>query len=324
MTSLAITDHGNMFGAITFYKACKAAGINPIIGCEMYINPKDRKDRTPSSEGNRYYHLILLAMSDKGYHNLMELNSIAYKEGFYYKPRIDDETLSAHSEDLICLSACIAGEIPQLLLHNNMAKAKERVLWFKELFGDRYYLELQDHGLPEQKMINPLIMQLSQECEVPLVCTNDIHYIEKDDWNAHDTLLCIGTAAKKSDKNRLRYKEGEFYFRTPEEMAELFSWCPEALENTGKIAERCQIEINFPGPILPKCQIPPEFKSDAEYLTFLANEGLRKRYPVVTEELQKRLDYELGIIIQMDFPAYFLIVRDYIHWAKTHGHTRSR
>ena len=319
MTSLAITDHGNMFGAITFYKACKAAGINPIIGCEMYINPKDRKDRTPSSEGNRYYHLILLAMSDKGYHNLMELNSIAYKEGLYYKPRIDDETLCAHSEDLICLSACIAGEIPQLLLHNNMAKAKERVLWFKELFGDRYYLELQDHGLPEQKMINPLIMQLSQECEVPLVCTNDIHYIEKDDWNAHDTLLCIGTAAKKSDKNRLRYKEGEFYFRTPEEMAELFSWCPEALENTGKIAERCQIEINFPGPILPKCQIPPEFKSDAEYLTFLANEGLRKRYQVVTEELQKRLDYELGIIIQMDFPAYFLIVRDYIHWAKTHG-----
>ncbi len=319
MTSLAITDHGNMFGAVTFYKACKAKGINPIIGCEFYINPKDRRDRSPASEGNRYYHLILLAMSDKGYHNLMELNSIAYKEGFYYKPRIDDETLSAHSEDLICLSACIAGEIPQHLLKNDYEKAKERALWFKNLFGDRYYLELQDHGLPEQKRINPLLVRLSQELGIPVVCTNDIHYIEKDDWNAHDTLLCIGTATKKNDQNRLRYKEGEFYFRTPEEMEALFSWCPEAVENTGKIAERCQIEINFPGPILPKCLIPEEFSSDAEYLTFLANEGLRKRYPVVTEELQKRLDYELGIIIQMDFPAYFLIVRDYIHWAKTHG-----
>ena len=319
MTSLAITDHGNMFGALTFYKSCKAAGINPIIGCEMYINPKDRRDRTPSSEGNRYYHLILLAMSDKGYHNLMELNSIAYKEGFYYKPRIDDETLSAHSDDLICLSACIAGEIPQLILSDKIEKARERIRWFKDLFGDRYYLELQDHGLAEQKKINPVLVRLAKEEDVPLVCTNDIHYIEKDDWNAHDTLLCIGTGAKKTDRNRLRYKEGEFYFRTPEEMERLFSWCPEAVENTGKIAERCKIEINFPGPILPKCQIPPEFKNDAEYLTFLANEGLRKRYPVVTEELQKRLDYELGIIIQMDFPAYFLIVRDYIHWAKTHN-----
>ena len=319
MTSLAITDHGNMFGAVTFYKACKANGINPIIGCEFYINPKDRRDRSPSSEGNRYYHLILLAMSDKGYHNLMELNSIAYKEGFYYKPRIDDETLSSHSEDLICLSACIAGEIPQHLLRDDYEKAKERASWFKNLFGDRYYLELQDHGLPEQKRINPLLARLSKELDIPLVCTNDIHYIEKDDWNAHDTLLCIGTASKKNDTNRLRYKEGEFYFRTPEEMEALFSWCPEAVENTGKIAERCQIEINFPGPILPTCQIPEEFKSDAEYLTFLANEGLRKRYAVVTDELQKRLDYELGIIIQMDFPAYFLIVRDYIHWAKTHG-----
>ncbi len=319
MTSLAITDHGNMFGAVTFYKACKANGINPIIGCEFYINPKDRRDRSPASEGNRYYHLILLAMSDKGYHNLMELNSISYKEGFYYKPRIDDETLASHSEDLICLSACLAGELPQTLLKGNYEKAKERARWFKDLFGDRYYIELQDHGLPEQKETNPQLVRIAHELDIPLVCTNDIHYIEKDDWNAHDTLLCIGTASKKADKSRLRYKEGEFYFRTPEEMEALFSWCPEAVENTGKIAERCNIEIKFPGPILPKCQIPEEFKSDAEYLTFLANEGLRQRYPVVTEELQKRLDYELGIIIQMDFPAYFLIVRDYIHWAKTHG-----
>ena len=318
MTSLALTDHGNMFGAVTFYEACRKEGINPIVGCEFYIT-NNRKDRSPTSEGNRYYHLICLAMSDKGYHNLMELNSIAYKEGFYYKPRIDHETLQAHSEDLICLSACLAGEVAQNLLHDNYEKAKERALWYKGVFGDRYYLEMQDHGLPEDRKILPLIMRLSRELDIPPVCTNDIHYIEKDDWNAHDTLLCIGTGTKKTDKNRLRYKEGEFYFRTPEEMAELFSWCPEAVENTGKIAERCHLEINFPGPILPKCTIPDEFSSDAEYLTYLANEGLKKRYPVVTPELQQRLDYELGIIIQMDFPAYFLIVRDYIHWAKTHG-----
>ena len=318
MTSLAITDHGNMFGAVTFYEACRKEGINPIVGCEFYI-ASNRRDRSPSSEGNRYYHLICLAMSDKGYHNLMELNSISYKEGFYYKPRIDHEVLKAHSEDIICLSACLAGEIAQNLLHDNYEKAKETALWYKSVFGDRYYLEMQDHGLPEDKKVLPLILRLSRELDIPPVCTNDIHYIEKDDWNAHDTLLCIGTAAKKSDKNRLRYKEGEFYFRTPDEMEKLFSWCPEAVENTGKIAERCHLEINFPGPILPKCTIPPEFSSDAEYLTYLANEGLKKRYPVVTEALQKRLDYELGIIIQMDFPAYFLIVRDYIHWAKTHG-----
>ncbi len=318
MTSLAITDHGNMFGAVTFYEACKKEGINPIVGCEFYI-ANNRRDRSPSSEGNRYYHLICLAMSDKGYHNLMEMNSISYKEGFYYKPRIDHETLKAHSEDIICLSACLAGEIAQHLLHDNYEKAKETALWYKSIFGDRYYLEMQDHGLPEDKKILPLILRLARECDIPPVCTNDIHYIEKDDWNAHDTLLCIGTAAKKTDKNRLRYKEGEFYFRTPDEMAELFSWCPEAVENSGKIAERCHLEINFPGPILPKCTIPPEFKSDAEYLTYLANEGLKMRYPVVTPELQQRLDYELGIIIQMDFPAYFLIVRDYIHWAKTHN-----
>ena len=304
MKALAITDHGNMFGAVSFYEACKKEGINPIVGCEFYI-ANNRRDRSPSSEGNRYYHLICLAMSDKGYHNLMEMNSISYKEGFYYKPRIDHETLKAHSEDIICLSACLAGEIAQHLLHDNYEKAKETALWYKSIFGDRYYLEMQDHGLPEDKKILPLILRLARECDIPPVCTNDIHYIEKDDWNAHDTLLCIGTAAKKTDKNRLRYKEGEFYFRTPDEMAELFSWCPEAVENSGKIAERCHLEINFPGPILPKCTIPPEFKSDAEYLTYLANEGLKMRYPVVTPELQQRLDYELG--------------RDYIHWAKTHN-----
>lgn len=332
MTSLALTDHGNMFGAVTFYKACLANDINPIVGCEFYIAPGDRRDKdTPEGE-EHYYHLILLAMSDKGYHNLMELNSIAWKEGYYYKPRIDREVLAEHSEDLICLSACIAGEVPRMILGSkrndgtgrapSYEKAKEVALWYKNLFGDRYYLEIQDHGIPEQKIANRELLKLSEELDIPLVCTNDIHYIEKDDWNAHDTLLCIGTGRKKQDKERLRYQQGEFYFRTEEEMRELFSWCPQAVDNTALVAERCKLKIEFPGPVLPKCDIPEPYKTDAEYLTALAYQGLEVRYPNATEEemvsLKKRLQYELDIIIQMDFPAYFLIVRDYIHWAKTH------
>ncbi len=318
MNALAITDHGNMYGAVTFYKECKANGINPLVGCEFYYT----HDRFVKDSSSKYYHLILIAQSDKGYHNLMELNSIAWKEGYYYKPRIDDESLKAHSEDIICLSACLAGEIPRLIVSGNIEKAKERILFFKEIFGDRYYLELQNHGLDEEKIVLEKLPSLAHELDVPLVCTNDIHYIEKDDSNAHDTLICIGTQAKKQDKDRLRYKEGEFYFRTPEEMEQLFSWCPEAIENTSVIASRCHLEIAFPGPILPKCQIPEEYKSDAEYLTALSYEGLKNRYPNAEgeekENLIKRLQHELDIIIKMDFPAYFLIVRDYIHWAKVH------
>ena len=318
MTSLALTDHGNMYGAVTFYKECKNNGINPLVGCEFYFT-HDRHIKDPSA---KYYHLILIAMSDKGYHNLMELNSIAWKEGYYYKPRIDNESLKSHSEDLICLSACVSGEIPRLVLAGKMDEARERIGWFKEVFGDRYYLEIQNHGLDEERIVLEKLPILSRETGVPLVCTNDIHYIEKDDWNAHDTLICIGTQSKKNDKNRMKYKEGEFYFRSPEEMELLFSEFPEAIENTAKIAERCQLEIKFPGPVLPKCQIPPQYKNDAEYLTALSYEGLKVRYPNATEEemanLEKRLQYELDIIIKMDFPAYFLIVRDYIHWAKTH------
>lgn len=332
MKALALTDHGNMFGAVTFYKACKQNGINPIVGCEVYIAPGDRRDKSYHPDLENYYHLILLAMSDKGYHNLMELNSIAWKEGYYYKPRIDKESLIAHSEDLICLSACIAGEVPRMILGTKRQdgtgrapspeKAREAALWYKGVFGDRFYLEIQDHGIPDEKRSNAELVKIAKELDIPLVCTNDIHYIEKDDWNAHDTLLCIGTGKKKNDQDRLRYKEGEFYFRTPEEMEELFSWCPEAIENTGKIAERCQLEINFPGPVLPKCTIPEPYKTDAEYLTALAYQGLKERYPDATADemvkLEERLQYELDIIIKMDFPAYFLIVRDYIHWAKTH------
>ena len=314
MASLAITDYGNMSGAISFYKACRHAGINPIIGTEFNIAAKDRHRKD-----NDNYHLILLAMNDAGYHNLMKLNSIAYTEGFHKEPRIDKETLSRFSSNLICLSACLEGEISQLLLSDDYEKAKDSVRWYKSLFGDRYYLELQDHGLKEEKKVNRLLAQLSHELDIPLVCTNDIHYIEKRDWNAHDTLLCIKTKSKKTDKNRRRYKKGQYYFRTPEEMAKLFSWCPEAVENTEKIAERCKLEIKFPGPVFPEYTIPHEFKDKAEYLTYIANEGLKKRYQVISEEIQQRLDYELSIIIQRGYSDYFLVVWDYVHWAKTHN-----
>ncbi|MBJ2357722.1 DNA polymerase III subunit alpha, partial [Sphaerochaeta sp. S2] len=292
----------------------------PIIGCEFYSNPKDHTERPlPGGKKPNQYHLILLAMNEKGYHNLMELNSISYTEGFYFKPRIDDELLIKHNEGLICLSACLGGEILQHLLNDQYDLAKERAQWFASVFDDgRYYLEMQDHGLPEQKKTNPLLKQISDETGIPLVCTNDIHYIEKSDANAQDLLLCVGTNSKKNDPNRMRFPNQEFYMKSEQEMRELFSWCPEAIENTAKIAERCNLEIHFPGPLLPNFEVPPEFSDTADYLRHLSNEGLRSHYDTITEELQKRLDYELDIITKMQFEGYFLIVMDYIQWAKNH------
>lgn len=319
MDAIAITDHGNMYGALKFYKACKAAGIKPIIGSEFYMNPADRRDTSPFSEGrNHNYHLILLAMNDRGYHHLMELTTLANTQGFYYKPRIDDEILKSHSEDLICLSACLGGEILQNLLHDQYDRAKERAMWFKEVFGDRYYLELQDHGLEEQKRTNPLLVKLARELDIPLVCTNDIHYINRSDANAHDTLLCIGTNAKKQDEKRMRFANDNFYFKSEEEMRALFKDIPEAIDNTRVIADRCELEVRFPGPLLPDYEIPEGFKDTGEYLVHLANEGCVRRYGEITEALRKRLDHELDIILKMKFDGYFLIVRDYIYWAKTH------
>ena len=319
MDALAITDHGNMYGALKFYKACKAAGIKPIIGSEFYMNPRDRRDTSPMSEGhNHMYHLILLAMNDNGYHHLMELTTLANTEGFYYKPRIDDEILASHSDDLICLSACLGGEILQNLLNDQWETAKERAAWFKSVFGDRYYLELQDHGLEEQKRTNPMLVRLSKELDIPLVCTNDIHYISREDANAQDTLLCIGTNARKSDEKRMRFPNDNFYFKSEEEMRNLFSWCPQAIENTRVIADRCNLEVKFPGPLLPDYEIPEGFKDTGEYLVHLSHEGCIRRYGEITEALQKRLDHELEIILKMKFDGYFLIVRDYIYWAKTH------
>ena len=321
MKSLAITDHGNMFGVLDFYDACRKAGIRPIPGCEFYINPEGRAIK---DAGNHYYHLILLAMNDKGYHNLMELNSIGFLEGFYYKPRIDNEVLAQHSEGLICTSACLAGEIPQKLLAGNVEGAYEVARWYKDLFGDRYYIEIQNHFIPEEVRVLPQLVKLARDLDIKLVATNDIHYIDKADANAHDILLCIGTGAKKADANRMHFDTEEFYMKSPDEMAELFSDYPDAIANTVELADRCDFEILFPGPMLPSVDVPPQYKDTKEYLTALSWEGLRRRYPGYENDpeqkkvLEDRLNYELGVILKMGFDGYYLIVRDYIYWAKTH------
>lgn len=320
MKHLAITDHGNMFGALRFYLDCKSAGINPIIGCEFYVNPESHTDRITASSSARYYHLILLAMNEEGYRNLMLLNSISYTDGYYYKPRIDDQLLRDHNAGLICLSACLAGEIPSLLEQGNYDRAKQRAIEYSSIFDDkRYYLELQDHFIPIQKQVNRDLAKISRETGIPVVATNDIHYIEASDANAQDIALCIGTNRKKNDTNRMRFETQEFYLKSQDEMAELFSWIPEAISNSVSIAQRCNLTISQPGPMLPDYDIPSEFSNPEEYMRHIANEGLAKRYAVVTEELQKRLDYELDVIIRMGFTGYFLIVWDFIYWAKQHG-----
>lgn len=322
MDTIAITDHGNLFGALHFYYAAKKAKIKAIIGCEFYVNPTNRAERPEPGSGKKsqQYHLVLLAMNQVGYQNLMTLSSLAYTEGFYFRPRIDDELLAKYNEGLICLSACLGGEILQHLLNNKYEEAKDRALWFNSIFDDgRYYLELQDHGLEEQKRTNPLLKQLSDETGIPLVATNDIHYIEQADANAHDLLLCVGTNTKKHDPNRMRFPNDQFYLKSQEEMTNLFSWIPEAVENTVRIAERCNLDIKFPGPQLPVFDVPAGHESPSHYLRSLSHEGLANRYDEVTDELVERLEYELNVIISMGFEGYFLIVMDYIRWAKEQG-----
>ncbi len=320
MKALALTDHGNMFGALRFYHACKANNIKPIIGCEFYVNPESHTAKSVTMSGSRYYHLVLLAMNEEGYRNLLTLNSISYTKGFYYKPRIDDGLIKTYNKGLICTSACLGGEIPTLLNNNNYEGAKDRALFYNSIFDDeRYYLELQDHGLPEQKKVNELMITLSKETGIPLVATNDIHFIEQSDANAQDIAVCIGTNKKKSDPDRMQFVSDQFYVKSGDEMYELFSHVPEAIENSVKIANKTNLTINLPGPLLPDYEIPPEFSSDSEYMRHLANDGLAKRYPEVTRDLQERLDYELDVIISMGFTGYFLIVWDFIHWAKEHG-----
>jgi len=319
MKHLALTDHGNMFGVLKFFKECKAAEIKPIIGSEFYMTPGSRFDKKGSETGNKYYHIVLLATNETGYRNLMKLSSLSYTEGFYYKPRIDEELLVRYHEGLIGLSACLGGEIPSLLLEGKAEEAIQRARRFRDILGDdNFYLELQDHGLPEQKRVNPLLIELSKRTGIPLVVTNDIHYLDKEDSVAQDILLCISTNKKRNELSRMRFETSEFYLKSGDEMAALFPDCPEAILNTVRIAERCHTTIPLPGPMLPDFELPPPFTNGADYIRHLTYEGLKKRYPEITEEIKKRADYELDIIIKMDFVGYFLIVADFINWAKEH------
>lgn len=318
MDSIAITDHGVMYGVIDFYRAAKEAGIKPILGCEVYVAPNSRFDRENSKE-ERYNHLVLLAENQTGYHNLMKIVSLGFTEGFYYKPRIDYEILEQYHEGIIALSACLAGAVAVQLRRGFYEEAKKEAIRLQDIFGKgNFYLELQDHGIPEQKTVNQGLLRMNKETGIPLVATNDIHYIYESDQQAHDILLCIQTQKKVSDENRMRYEGGQYYLKSPEEMLELFPYAREALENTYEIAKRCEVEITFGEYKLPKYDVPKGYDAKA-YLEKICFEGLEKRYNAPSDELKARLKYELDTIYSMGFVDYFLIVWDFIKFAKDHG-----
>ena len=316
MDSAAITDHGVMYGVIDFYRAAREAGINPILGCEVYVAPGSRFDREVGSGDDRYYHLVLLAENNQGYSNLMKIVSKAFVEGFYYKPRVDLELLEKYHEGIIALSACLAGEVARYLARGMYEDAKIAALRYQDIFGKgNFFLELQDHGIPEQQTVNQQLLRMHRETGIDLVATNDVHYTMAEDAEPHDVLLCLQTQKKLSDENRMRYEGGQYYVKSPEEMARLFPYALEALENTHRIAERCHVEIEFGVTKLPKYDVPDGFTS-WEYLNKLCYEGLEQRYHPVTEELKKRLDYELSTIKNMGYVDYFLIVWDFIKYAR--------
>ena len=320
MNSVAITDHGVMFGVIDFYRAAKAVGIKPILGCEVYVAPGSRFDKEAAGSGEeRYYHLVLLAENDLGYHNLMKIVSRGFTEGYYYKPRVDLEVLKEFHEGIIALSACLAGEVQRNILRGMYSEGKEAALRYQKIFGEgNFFLELQDHGMQEQKMVNQSLLRMSQETGIELVATNDIHYTYAEDEKPHDMLLCIQTGKKLSDENRMRYEGGQYYIKSEEEMRTLFPYALQALENTQKIADRCNVEIEFGVTKLPKYDVPEGYTS-WEYLQHLCYQGLKKRYPSGDEALKNRLEYELSVIKSMGYVDYFLIVWDFIKYAKDHG-----
>ncbi len=319
MDSVAITDHGVMFGVIDFYRAARAAGIKPILGCEVYVAPGSRFDKEALGNGDdRYYHLVLLAENDEGYHNLMKIVSRGFTEGYYYKPRVDMEVLKEFHKGIIALSACLAGEVQKNILRGMYDEGKKAAYRYQEIFGKgNFFLELQDHGLQEQKLVNQSLLRMSKETGIDLVATNDIHYTYAEDEKPHDMLLCIQTGKKLSDENRMRYEGGQYYIKSEEEMKELFPDAQEALENTQKIADRCHVEIEFGVTKLPKYDVPEGFTS-WEYLNYLCQEGMKKRYPEGGDELKERLEYELSVIKSMGYVDYFLIVWDFIKYAKDH------
>ncbi|WP_303134848.1 DNA polymerase III subunit alpha [uncultured Clostridium sp.] len=319
MDSLAITDHGVMYGVIDFYRAARENGIKPIIGCEIYVAPGSRFDREAGSGEDRYYHMILLAENNTGYQNLMKIVSKGFVEGFYYKPRVDDEVLRTYHEGIIALSACLAGEIPRYLSRGMYEEACKSAQKYRDIFGpDNFFLELQDHGIPAQRTVNQGLMRMSQELQIPLVATNDCHYIYKEDVESHDILLCIQTGKKVTDENRMRYEGGQFYVKSEDEMRALFPYAQEALDNTHKIAERCNVEIEFGVTKLPQYDVPDGYTS-WEYLQKLCRDGFQKRYPNDDGALRERLSYELDVIHSMGYVDYFLIVWDFIHFAKSNG-----
>jgi len=324
MPAVAVTDHGNMYASYELYQTCKEAGIKPIIGEEFYIAKNSRFDRKNSKEKGTY-HIILLAKNNEGLKNLMKLSSIAFLEGYYYKPRIDKEVLEKYSEGLIALSACIQGEIPSFLISGNREKAEEALKWYKDLFGNDFYLEVQYHGMKEQEIANRGLIELARKFDVDIVATNDAHYLNREDWEAHDVLLCLQTGRKLSDEKRMKFPTKEFYFKDANEMLKVFREIPEAVYNTLKVAEKIDLKMESSGYLLPKYEAPERF-TYSSYLRDLAVKGLERRFKElgikngdIKRKYRERLDYELKVIDRMGFPGYFLIVWDFINWAKKNG-----
>ena len=319
MNSAAITDHGVMYGVIDFYREARRQGINPILGCEVYVAPNSRFDREVTGGDDRYYHLVLLAENNTGYANLMKIVSKGFVEGYYYRPRVDKELLRQYHEGIICLSACLAGEVQRYIVKGLYDEAKKTALEYQDIFGEgNYFLELQDHGLPDQTLVNQQLLKMSQETGIELVATNDVHYTYAEDAKAHDILLCIQTGKKLADENRMRYEGGQYFVKSPEEMERLFPYALQALDNTQKIADRCHVEIEFGVTKLPKYDVPDGMTS-WEYLNKLCYEGLEERYGEPSQELKDRLAYELNTIQNMGYVDYFLIVWYFIKYAKDHG-----
>lgn len=319
MDSLAITDHGVMYGIIDFYRACKAEGIRPVLGCEVYVAPGSRFTKEGGSSDDRYYHLVLLAENNIGYANLMKLVSRGFTEGYYYKPRVDLELLQEYHEGIIALSACLAGEVANNIRKGFYEEAKTAALRLQNIFGEKnFYLELQDHGIPEQRTVNQALLRMSMETGIPLVATNDVHYTYNTDEKAHDILLCIQTQKIVTDEDRMRYDGGQYYLKSPEEMEQLFPYAKDAVARTHEIASRCDVEITFGQYKLPKYDVPQGYTAET-YLQELCEKGLRKRYTTVTKELEERLYYELNTIKNMGFVDYFLIVWDFIKYSRDHG-----
>ena len=318
MKAMAITDHGVMYGVIDFYKACKKEGIKPIIGAEVYVASRTRFDKEPQDK--RYYHLILLAKNNKGYQNLSKLVSLGFTEGYYYKPRIDLEILEKYHEGIICLSACLAGAVSQAILNGNIEEAEEVAKWHKNVFGEDYYLEIQNNGVKEQVMVNQKIIQIARRLDIPIVATNDAHYLKKEDAYNHEVLLCIQTGKRITDEDRMRFETDELYVKSPEEMSEYFKNFPDAIENTVKIAEKCNVEFEFGHTILPNYDVPEEFNTHYDYFKKLCYDGIKVRYgDNPSQEILDRAEYELKIISQMGYVDYYLIVWDYINYAKSVG-----